>query len=47
MRIVVYQEHSDKPVRVRKWVRDVLEAQRFCAWWERTYGHKAFYRICR
>ncbi len=48
MRINVYKAcGQDRPVRERKWVRNVLEAQSFCEWYERTFGQKVSYVITR
>lgn len=48
MRINVYPSYSEgKPIRERKWVKNVLEAQSFCDWYERKFGHKVIYVICR
>lgn len=48
MRINVYPAVADaRPVRIRKWVRDILEARSFCEWYERTHGQKVNFVICR
>ena len=48
MRINVYKQgRQDAPVRFRKWVRDIIEAQSFCEWYERTFEQKVSYVITR
>lgn len=47
MRINVYPTFADsKPVRVRKWVNNILEARSFCDWYERKHGQKVHFVIC-
>jgi len=47
MRINVYPAISDsRPVRERKWVRNIVEARSFCDWYERTFGQKVIFVIC-
>lgn len=46
MRINVYTSDS-RPVRIRKWVRNILEAQSFCDWYHRTYNQNVTFVICR
>ena len=45
MRINVYA--CEKPVRIRKFVKNVMEAQSFCDWYRRTHGVEASFVICR
>lgn len=48
MRINVYPTYSNsRPVRERKWVKNIFEAQSFCDWYERTHGQKVQFVICR
>ena len=48
MRINVYTAcHSPRPVRIRKWVRNIIEARSFCDWYERTFGEKVNFVICQ
>lgn len=48
MRINVYPSYSyGKPIRERKFVKNIIEAQSFCDWYERTFGQKVNYVICR
>lgn len=47
MRINVYEKNGYRPIRERKWVKNVLEAQSFCDWYYRTYGRQVNYVITR
>ncbi len=48
MRINVYDKAtSTKGIRVRKFVKNVFEAQSFCDWYKKNYGTEVYYVICR
>lgn len=47
MKVNIYPVRGDKPVRLRKWVRDAVDAQGFCDWWHRTFGEKVYYVFVR
>ena len=48
MKINVYAANrpNDAPLRRNKWVRNFLDAQSFCAWYERTFGVRVTFIIC-
>lgn len=48
MRINVYPSYaSGNPIRIRKFVKNILEAQSFCDWYERNFGQKVSFVICK
>lgn len=46
MRVNIYPKGGGAPLRLRKWVRDATDAQRFCDWWKRTFNRDVYYVIC-
>ena len=48
MRINVYDKYRhDRPLRLRKWVNNIMEAESFCRWWRDTYGEDVWFCIVR
>ena len=48
MRINVYTNNRyAAPVRLRKWVKNIFDAQSFCDWYEKTFGQKVNFVITR
>lgn len=47
MRVNIYPENGGAPVRLRKFVRDAIEAQSFCDWWKKNFNQNVYYVFTR
>ncbi len=47
MRVNIYPKRGGAPLRVRKWVRNALDAQSFCDWWKKKFNQEVYYVFCK